>query len=374
MANIFDYLSWRSDVPFSADPFNEVDNLILSELAYAKFDGIVPGDGTQMTLEEVCRRYFAIHKKEEILQDKAYTAPAPLLMEKMLEGERFFGTRLSYYLSDTDIKTEKQFAAVTFLLPCGCVCVSYRGTDGTLVGWKEDFNFSFQTETEGQSRAVSYLDAVGRAYPDRKIIVAGHSKGGNLAVFASAFCENDVQDRIEAVYTNDGPGLRHEIVELEGYARILPRIVSIIPDTSIIGRILSSKTEPKVVLSSASGLAQHDGFSWQVMKNRFVPAELSKAGQLIDKSLDTWLEHLDDDTRRTFFDTVYELFSATGVNSLSEISGQKIRTGEAVFASYRALPKEKRQEIFSVFKVFAKSSGQTAADYLLSRMDKEKED
>ncbi|MBP5225226.1 MAG: DUF2974 domain-containing protein [Lachnospiraceae bacterium] len=373
MANVFDYLSWRSDVPLSVDPFNEVDNLILSELAYAKFDGIVPEDGAPVPLQEVCSRYFRVHTKEEILADKAYTARAPLLMEEMLKGARFRDTCLARYLSETDRETEKQLAAVTFLLPDGSAAIAFRGTDGTLVGWKEDFNFSFQTETEGQSHAVSYLDAAGAAYPDRRLIVLGHSKGGNLAVFAAAFCAKNVQDRIEAVYTNDGPGLRHEIVELPGYGRILPRIVSIIPDTSIIGRILSSKTAPRVILSDASGLAQHDGFSWQVRKNRFVPAEFSKAGELIDKSLDTWLEQLDDPTRRTFFDTVYELFSATGANSLSELGGQKLKTGEAMLSSYRALPKERRQEIFSVVKVFAKSSGQTAADYLLSKLDKEKE-
>ena len=45
MANLLDYLDWRGDLPLSRDPFNEVDNLILAELSFVDFGGIVPGPG-----------------------------------------------------------------------------------------------------------------------------------------------------------------------------------------------------------------------------------------------------------------------------------------------------------------------------------------
>ena len=374
MANLFDYLSWRADVPFSADPFNEVDNMILSELSYARFDGIVPRDGTAVSLQDVSDAFFEAKTREEVLAEKGYTARAPLLMDGMLSGTRFADTKLCFYYSKTDIEKEAQFSAVTFLLPDGAAYIAFRGTDGTLIGWKEDFNFSFVTETEGQNRAVWYLERVMKALdPHTRVLVGGHSKGGNLAVFSAAFCEPAYQERIERIYSNDGPGFREEMIGLPGYERILPKIEKIVPDTSVIGLLLSSKAVPRVIRSSASGIVQHDGFTWNVERNRFEEAQLSTAGELIRASFSGWLEKLDDETRRSFFDTVFELAASTGKETIGEISEQKFRSTEAILNALLSLPKERRQELFTVLEAFGKSGGRTAADYLKALMNREKE-
>ena len=374
MANLFDYLSWRADVPFSADPFNEVDNMILSELSYARFDGIVPKDGETVSLKAAAEAYFSFRTREEVLAEKGYTARAPLLMDGMLSGQRFADTKLCFYYNKTDIEKEAQFSAVTFLLPNGSAYIAFRGTDGTLIGWKEDFNFSFITETEGQNRAVWYLERVMDALdPKTQVLIGGHSKGGNLAVFASAFCDPSCQERIERVYSNDGPGLREELTVLPGYERILPKVVKIIPDTSVIGLLLSSKVTPRVIRSSAFGIVQHDGFTWNVERNRFESADLSTAGELIRTTFGGWLEQLDDETRRSFFDTVFELAASTGKDTIGEINEQKFRSTEAILNALLSLPKEKRQELFMVLEAFGKSGGRTAADHLKALMNREKE-
>ena len=363
MANIFDYLTWRGDVPFSVDPFNEVDNLVLSELAYTDFDGIVPQGGAAVSLQTVCDAFFARHTEEELLSLRAYTAKAPLLLRGMLSGERFRDAKLSWYVNEISKDQALQLSAVTVLLPNRTAFVAFRGTDGTVVGWKEDFNFSFQSQTEGQGRAVAYLNRVGKAL-DCPIYVGGHSKGGNLAVYAASFCEKEIRERILRVYSNDGPGFRREIVEKPGYLQILPKVTRIVPDTSVIGMLMTSKSMPMVVKSAASGIAQHDGFSWQVQRNRFEAAELTETGKLLEQTVGGWLEQMDDDARRTLTDTVFTLVESTGMEKFSEISAQKLKSAEAMLSSLREIPKENQQEVLSLFTQLGQMGGAAAANYL----------
>lgn len=369
MANIFDYLEWRADVPLAVDPFNEVDNLVLAELIYTDFRGIVPADGNAIPLREACEAFFRRHTREEVLAVKSFTARSPLLMEKMAEGARFGEMKLCRYLDDTDAEQETQLAAVTFLLPDGSAYVAFRGTDGTLVGWREDCNLSFQHETEGQRRSARYLDGVGEAL-DGVIRVGGHSKGGNLAVYAAARCQPALQDRILAVYTNDGPGFHEEMLQSEGYGRILPKIVSIVPDTSVIGMMLTSLAENRVVKSAQTGIFQHDGFSWEVSRNRFVGAELSGASRWFDRFLSEWLMHTDDQSRRDMTEIVFSVFESTGADSFREIGQQKWRSAEAILSAIRKLPRERQLEALAFLQRLGASGGQTILEYVASRLHK----
>lgn len=370
MANIFDYLEWRCDVPFSFDPFHEVDNLVLAELVYSDFKGVLSMDGTEVPLQDACKAFFQRHTHEEILKDKSFTAKAPLLMEKMLCGARYKDIKLCWYLDETESSREVQLAAVTFLLPDQSAYVAFRGTDATLVGWKEDFNFSFLPETEGQRRAIQYLNRVGGQIQG-SLRVGGHSKGGNLAVYAAAFCHPAIQDRILAVYSNDGPGFQQEMLRSEGYQRILPKAVSIIPDTSIIGLLLSSSANQRVVKSSQIGIFQHDGFSWEVSRNHFLSAELSEISRLIEKSLSDWLSQMSEKDRRSFTEIIFSLIESTGAESFNEISQQKLKSAEAILTAMRKMPKEKQQEILSFLQQLGLSGGKALAAHLSSKIWKE---
>ncbi len=364
--NIFDYLSWRCDVPFSDAPFNLVDNLILSELIYTDFGGIVPESGAQVELREACKRFFELHDRYEIAARTSYTARAPFLMEYMLQGCRFSSVRLSHYRTVMNKDQTTQFAAVTFHLPDGTCYAAYRGTDGTVVGWKEDFLLSYQSGTAGQKEAAAYLDYISLV-TSGPLRVGGHSKGGNLAVYASVFCNPETADRIMKVYTNDGPGFRSEVVSLPQYTAIMPRTVSIVPDTSVIGLLLTNDCERVVVRSTASGIAQHDGFSWETRRDGFVPAVISRTGEILQRTISRWVEGLDDETLRSLVDSVFTMIEATGEDTFHSMSLQKMRTAEAMIMAIRGLPWDKKKELLSVTAQLLQSGGSAFTESVTSR-------
>ena len=337
MATVFDYLDWRADIPFSADPFNEVDNLVLAQLAYTDFGGIVPEDGSGIPLPDACRLFFSRHTHKEILASKSFTAKAPLLMEKMAEGRRFGTMTLRNYIAESGAGF--QLSAVTFGLDDGTEYVAFRGTDGTVAGWKEDLYFSFMNETEGQRLAVQYLNGIGG-----KLRVGGHSKGGNFAVYASAFC--NCRDRILEVYSNDGPGFREEIFRQAEFQEILPKVIKIIPDSSIIGLLLSDGENYLVVKSSTFGLKQHDAFTWQVRRNRFESAKLSEMSRVTQRTIGSLLEKVDDEDMQTFTDLVFYVIESTGQDRFSSMNADKRKTSEAILNAIWKLPPEKQREWF----------------------------
>ena len=361
--NLFDYLAWRGDLPFSADPFNEADNLILAELAYTDFRGIVPGDGTVIPLRAACESFFSTHSTEAILADSSCTARAPLLMKEMLNGRRFGETGICLFEEERDAGADMQFAAVTFLPGDGTAYTAFRGTDGTVVGWKEDFIFSYLTGTQGQQRAAQYLTRAGERL-SLPLRAGGHSKGGNLAVYAAACCRRDIQDRITEVWNNDGPGFTAAFLEEEGYQRILPRVKRIIPDTSVIGMLMESRTAPKVIRSSASGMAQHDALTWQIVRNGFVPAELSDTSRMIRETLTNWLNQTDGNTRKELTETVFSLLESTGAERFSEMSGQKLKSLESILGTIRELPKAKQAELWQTLVRLGRSGRDAASSYL----------
>lgn len=365
MPNVFDYLSWRADVPLWVAPFNPVDNLILSELIYTDFAGVVPTDGSAVSLEQARDRFYELHKREEIEARTAYsyTARAPFLMDAMLEGSRFRGLRLLGYEAVTDKDATAQFAAAVFLLPDDSAYVAFRGTDGTLVGWKEDLILSYRSGTQGQLLAVDYLTRAG-AMTELPLRVGGHSKGGNLAIYAAAHADPALQDRLLRVYSNDGPGFRDEVRSLAGYQRIQPKCLSIVPDTSFVGLMLDCDCQRQVIKSSASGLVQHDGFTWECGPRDFLPAELTRTGAYLEKTLDNWVARQDDATLRSLVDSLFSVFEATGEETFHSMSTKKMRSAELMMAAFRALPKEKQRELLAATGKIVTSSGATAKELL----------
>ncbi len=355
MATIFDYLLWRGDVTFSADPFNEVDNLVLSELSYTDFQGIVPPDGTPVPLKEAHRLFFAAHSREEIAAARSFTAKAPLLMDEMVKGRRFENMTLSHFIDESG--ESLQLSAMVCHLEDGTGYVAFRGTDGTVEGWKEDFNFSFMNATPGQLLAAQYLNLV-----PGTLRVGGHSKGGNLAVYASAFCSG--QERIVEVYSNDGPGFREEVTRLPGFQSILPKVRSIVPDSSVIGLLLYGGYERIIVRSSAGGILQHDGFTWQVQRNRFERAARSGLSLLAERTVADWMSHQDRASLQSLTETVFTLIESTGKERLHSIGEDKLKSAESMIGALRNIPKDRQQELLRLLAQLGQSGGQA----LISRL------
>ena len=371
MANISDYLDWRGDISLEKDPFNEVDNLVLAQLAYTDFDGIVPGVGQGMdgiTIQEAHDTFFSIYSEKEIMARVSTTKVAPFLMHKMVKAERFKNMRLMNYINEIDEENQTQFSAVSFLLDNDTIYVAYRGTDNTIVGWKEDFNMSFLYQTPGQIRAAQYLNDCYR-FAEYPLIVGGHSKGGNFAVYASAFCKRSVQDRIVRVYSNDGPGFLPEITSQESYRRITERVVSTIPESSIVGMLLENDLHHRVVKSSQTGAMQHDAMSWKVRGNHFVFADnLSESSVMLDRTLKNWIYGLEADEREEFVDILFGTLQSTGASTLDELTANKFAMMCNISKSLSSLPQEKQMVLKDVIRRFAYSSGETLADNVQEKL------
>ena len=369
LETVFDYLRWRGDVPFDADPFGEVDALILAELAYVDLDGIVPPDGGQVPLSEVYQKYFSDRTEEDVLADKNVYPKSPLLLSGMLSGQRFSEMKLCFYESETDPEKDLQFSAVCFLPAGASPFVAFRGTDASITGWKEDFDLSYLPATGGQKKAAEYLDRVGVKL-GVPFLVGGHSKGGNLAIYAAAFCDPSIRGAVDRVFSFDGPGFTAEIAESENYKAVTQKTVGFIPDTSLVGQLLTSKIEPAVVKSNAKGIAQHDGLTWEIERNRLERTELSPAGRVIGATFGEWIEQMDLETRRSFTDTVFALFESTGADTFTEMGGSILKSAEAILSSARKLPRERRTEVIRALAMLGHSGGAAATDYINWRKSK----
>ena len=359
-----DYLYWRGDLPFSMDPFNEVDNLVLAQTAYVDFDGIVPESREdKIPIREVYNQYWLMHTKEEIKKRESFVKFAPFLLEPLAESKRFGRMNLSGYVNHINKDTQAQMSAVQFELDDGTVYVAFRGTDETLVGWKEDFNLSFMTQTEGQRLAVEYLKN-NFTDTDLKLRVGGHSKGGNFAVYASAFSGDAVNRQIMEVYTNDGPGFRPEVTETEEYRNILKKTISIVPRDSVIGWLLNSELTPRVVMSTATRIRQHDAMTWQIKGNHFIKTEQSKESWMLEKTLSDWLVNVDDESRKIFVDQIFNILEATGADTMKDVRTATLNDLVEAFQAAIKLPKDQQKEVSEVLTQLFKSSEKTFYEQL----------
>lgn len=358
MANMEDYLDWRGDITFDMDPFNEVDNLILSELVYTNFGGIVPESFNEsITIEEAHKLFFEKYTEEEIMKQVSTVKVAPFIMHRLVESQRFKGLKLYGYINEISNEDQIQFSVMTCELPDNTIFVAYRGTDNSLIGWKEDFNMSFVYETPGQKQAALYLN---KYFKDEKrpIRVGGHSKGGNFSVFASAFCEPSIQDKIIEVYSNDGPGFRKEVLEAEGYKRILPKVISTLPEQSVVGVLLGNRYNHRFVKSSNSGMMQHDAMSWQIKRNRFEFVEnQGNNSAIMEDSLKMWLSDLDDEKRKRFVDLLFDTLMASGANTTDEYVKNGIKSISEGMKTLKDATDEDKKLFVEVFKKLASSIG-----------------
>ena len=341
MPNIIDYLTWRGDVPFSCAPFNDVDNLVLSQFSYIQLEKAgAPCDG--MTIRDIASLLEAQPDAFGFIDARN----SQEMLKTMASGDRFGGIPVRGYSSETDEERELQFAGMSFLLPDGTVYVAFRGTDNTLVGWKEDFNMAFSCPVPAQTEALRYLKAVCDS-ANCSVRVGGHSKGGNLAVYAAACLPEVLQDRLLQVFSNDGPGMSEEVIASPGYQRVSDRIISILPEFSIIGMLMCEHRNNKVVESRASGLMQHSAFTWQVRRAGFVELPgLTRKSLKIDDILDSWLFDMPEDERMQLVEALFAALKQAEVTSMQELLAKRIKTAVSVLSAVRHFDQDTRRLVW----------------------------
>ncbi len=349
MANIIDYLDWRGDVSLREDPFNAVDNLVLSWMAYVNLDEIMPKEfgAESMTIKEAVSRFFTKYDLEEKLSEKSLTRTSALLFYKMGDCPRFANMRISNYVNYISEELEQQFSAMTIEIDEKTMYIAYRGTDDTIVGWKEDFNMSFLPFVPSQAAAVEYLEATMKSRNWRKrIIVGGHSKGGNLAVYASIKCSKAIRRKIIQIYNNDGPGFLEETMQFAEYQEMLPKIRTIVPESSVVGMLLGHEEEYDVVVSSQKGILQHDAATWEVQRNDFIYLEsVSDTSMRLDKALKKWLSVQNEEQRRLFVEQIFALLEATGAKTTLELGAMGLKNANQVIRAMANMDPEVRQKL-----------------------------
>lgn len=334
MADIFDYLYWRKDLSFKAAPFNEIDSLILSNLAYIHFNSIVNEEAVFKTITIGKAADLFLKKQPD---DKLYRDKRDLrFIEILKDAPRFKGLKLYYYQENYDHEKETQFAAVSIRIKSGLTYVAFRGTDGFLAGWKENFNSSFAV-TKAQKSAVRYLNKTASLTFDR-LIVGGHSKGGNLAVFASAYADKKVQKRIVRIYNNDGPGFNFELVSRDKLDLIKDKLITFTPSFSIVAMIMEQISDPVIIASNGSYVMQHDPYSWQIEPTNFkIESDYDKFSKVLHKTMDRWLASVDIGSREIFIDAVYEIITVGDSRDLNVLAGNIIKNLPALLKRRKGL-------------------------------------
>lgn len=344
MAGLFDYLDWRGDLTFEEAEFNEVDSMILAWLSYVALDGIVPAECSEtdtITIEEAAEQFLKTHDVEKILRETvSFTKTSVLMLQKLAECPRFKNLLLTGFVNRIDYKKEFQFCAMTVLLQKNRYAVVFRGTDEHLISWKEDFNMSFLPVVPAQNLALTYLEEVAEAIRG-KLYVCGHSKGGNLAVYAGVRASYRTRRKILGIYNHDGPGF-YDINGLgDAYEEMLPRIHSFVPETAVVGMLLEQVGEHKVVKSTNKGLLQHDAVSWEVLGPKFVTVNsVSDASRMLNDILKNWLKEISNEERATFVDTLYKILDASQAKSLDDLNSEKGRIANVILKEFSGLSKE----------------------------------
>ena len=350
MANINSYLISHGEKRIGLfNPYNEIDALILARFSYLPFHRIKLEEDE--TIGSVCR------KLSQNLTVKDYVWPEDLeFVENLKNSRRFSRKRISNYVKRNSASLEKQFSAITIHISPMKMYLSFFGTDNILTAWKEDFNLAFMDHIPAQTEAKNYLKLVSERYPTKKIYLGGHSKGGNLAIYASIVAPDSLQKRIKKIYNYDGPGLRKGTMALDtGSEQVAGKIISVIPQDSIVGRLFEHNETVKVIKSSAKSLYQHDIYSWQVKGNRFIKSKSTRISDLADKTITGWLESASKEERKIFINSLFEALGEAEVNGPLDIKSKWLKVMTNVLKTYVKLPKENKKAIMEVWKKLGSS-------------------
>lgn len=346
---IIEYLKEYGGRTWAEMPMNDVDSLALCQLSYLKFDGIVPDvhdNKASVSLEDIARHADF----EKLFSDERYEKDNRALFLAMLESRRYRKLKLNCYINLVEIEYETQFSAVTYLLEDGNLYIAYRGTDETIVGWKEDFNMAFLNPVPGQAYSVKYLNMVtGRL--KNHFFLGGHSKGGNLAVYAAMNCLPQVRDRVLKIYSMDGPGFRPEVLEACHYEAIADKVVKILPHSSLVGMLFERDIRYQVVESRTFGLAQHNPYTWLVENGGFVKADdIYESRKVMDGAINEWILSLNEQQLRTFVDTFYQVITASQAQDLIEFTADWKKSMNGIILALKEVDEQTARMLKEIIK------------------------
>ena len=345
--NIYDYIKYYGDYSFDDRIFNEVDNIVFSMLAYVNYEGIINKTITIKDAYDLFLNTYDPNKKELLAIKNGIK-----VFELVSKTKRYEDIEMSNYIYKSDEKS--QFSAVTFKIKKNLYYVAFEGTDEMLSGWEEDCKMAYHFPVEAHVLAKSYLEK-NFMFKRGKIIVGGHSKGGNLALVASMYCNSFVKKKIIKIYSNDGQGLRKAQIESKFYNKIESRYVHIIPNYSIVGLLLRHKKNYVVVKSNKKGFMAHDACTWLVSYDHLEKENISRFSKVFEDGFDKWLDKYDDEKRKKFVKEVFNFLRKNNINDLTEVKLKKDFIVNIVKTSKDIDPIVKEMAL-DLFKVISKTN------------------
>lgn len=346
MKNMLDYIKEFGHVSFEERAFSEIDALVLTELEYLPLEKVVPSDENGenfVTVKEIAE-YMQEHKQELFDENPMMiTEERHEVSQVIADAPRFQSLKFFGVVSEWDKDTTKQFAAVTVEVEPSVRLVVFRGTDETLIGWKEDFLMTYSPLVAAQTDAKEYLAKQASLW-DGDLMISGHSKGGNLAIYAAATQVEDVQLRIVDIFCFDSPGLYRSVLETKGYQNIVPLAMRYIPQDSLVGLMLESEVPYVIVKSNATGAMQHSAMTWEIEDGQFIKMEkLTKNSQLNDQTFKKWTESVSDEELELFWNVFFELLFSVGIDTVNDLYGEFMHYVQEFLKAAGNMDEEKRE-------------------------------
>ena len=322
MGNLITYVQQYEAQTFQEKLVTDIDILVLTEIAYLPFDKIVFSsfeEKAAISLNQLGKEFETIKEKEHKNNPFMITKERIQLLDVVSKSQRYKDIKVFGFMNDIDDELTKQFAAVCYQWEEESRWIIFRGTDESLTGWKEDFMMTYSDLIPAQTDAIEYLRKQAELFSG-SLNISGHSKGGNLSLYASAMQEEDIQHRIQQIYCWDAPGVHRSILGTEGYQRVVSKAKRYIPQDSIVGLMLESQVPYHIIESQGSGISQHSALMWNIEDDHFVElTELTKNSQLTDQTFKQWTEVVSDEDLKLFFDTFFELFFEMGVETVNDV-------------------------------------------------------
>lgn len=357
MANILDYIQWRGDLSFEQSPLNEVDALIFSQISYTDFSNLGVNGFTKntITFKELMELFasspdFEKRKYFGAMIDKRTVE----LIQNAASSKRFGEVKVCGFVNKIDLENEEQFSAITFILPENKFIIAYRGTDDTIVGWKEDFNLSYMDTVPSQVDALLYLEDAAH-YLKGDIYLAGHSKGGNLAVYSASKCGLKIQKRIKKIFDNDGPGFPESFFASREYQEVKNKINLFVPENSIVGMLFEHDKNFVTVECDKRGIEQHNPFNWHLLCTDFIErADVTKESKIINKSVNQLFKDLDVEQRKIFIETIFGTLKETNALTNTELIKNPLESMGKVLKAVGQLDKKTKSAVWSTVQMMIK--------------------
>jgi hypothetical protein len=374
--NLVEYVKKFGHISFEEMSFNVADSLVLCQFIYLNLNHCLkPFSSERVSIHDALNLDNV--NEDLLVYETIFEKNSRLLFQEIRNSNRFANITMSYLECEIDTTSESQFFALTYFLPTGEMIITFRGTDGTLIGWKEDLNMAFLLTVPGQIKALEYTNKVLKENENIPFIIAGHSKGGNLAFFSAMKMDEKHLPFLKKVYNHDGPGFKHpeKLFDLNKMEQINALSLKTVPHASVVGVLLSHDTDVKIVKAKQIYLLQHDLFSWQIneenLQIEYLP-EYSAVSNVNEVAMKNLLKNISEEDLKDIADSILELLGGKNV-TLFDLASDPLSYLIELGKTYSKYPLNKRMRLYRFTGAFIFQWSKAALGVTKEKVKKEKD-